>query len=651
MPAYRAQTNTGTDALVSTHTLTTPGTVVSGDVGVFWLTRWDSGASFPTVTAPSGAVLRGTIATGLIQTQCYLIKTAGEASFTFSWTGAKWSASSVQFFSGVDSALDLTAVPFSSATGTGTAISTVSVTTVNTAALAFSVNTQDYGSTTTHAPPTNFTETCDFDAYTADYFIATADGSVSAASATISVSQAWAAGLVALAPASGGSTAKSDSDTGAGADTESLSVTTSDSDTGAGADTATIGVSDSDTSTGVDSEVAVGPADAEAPAGTESQSLNVTLSDSDTAAGADTESLAVTLSDSDTSTGTDTESSVQGTNDAEVNAGTDTESVAATLSDGDTSAGADTESITANVSDSDTSTGTDTESVNQGNTPISDGDVPAGIDTESIAATTSDGDTNAGTDSQSIAAASSDGETGAGADSQTIDAQISDSDSATGIDFESVNQGASTTPTDLEGAGAGESWSIWINKAPQPERSLVLGPASLYIAAFGALEPVNGAVGDAPDSAIWTDLGGILGGVDLTVEQEWDELRVRQVLETPARRLKKRRLTIKTQLAEPTLANLAYALNDTAPVSGAFEPTAYSDASILNYNALIVDGWCPGFNPGGQHKRRRIILRKCISMDNVDLSYTRDGQSVYTVTWACHYASAVIPPFRIIDQA
>lgn len=185
------------------------------------------------------------------------------------------------------------------------------------------------------------------------------------------------------------------------------------------------------------------------------------------------------------------------------------------------------------------------------------------------------------------------------------------------------------------------------------EGDLVLGPATLYIASYGATEPANGSVGSAPDPLVWTDLGGILGGVELSIDQEWIEVELKQLPDKPMKRLKRRRLSIKTQLAEPTLANLAYALNDTAAVTGqVFEPTVRSEASVLSYNALIIDGWAPGFNDTThKHKRRRLIIRKCLSVDNVQMGYNKEGQTVYTVTWTCHYVNSTTPIFRIVDQA
>ncbi|MGW0626442.1 hypothetical protein [Streptomyces sp. NPDC002758] len=173
---------------------------------MFWLVRWDSGASFPAVTAPSGAVLRGTIATGTVQTLCYLLRVSAESSFAYSWTGTRWSALAAQFFSGVDPALNLSLAPFQSATGAGAPVSTLTVTTVSAAALAWHVNTIDTESGITHTPPTGYTETADVAPWSTAYLISPGTGSQSASGATFSPSQMWAAGLVALAPAASGAT-------------------------------------------------------------------------------------------------------------------------------------------------------------------------------------------------------------------------------------------------------------------------------------------------------------------------------------------------------------------------------------------------------------------------------------------------------------
>ncbi len=53
--------------------------------------------------------------------------------------------------------------------------------------------------------------------------------------------------------------------------------------------------------------------------------------------------------------------------------------------------------------------------------------------------------------------------------------------------------------------------------------NLILGPARLYIGAFGGAEPADSAVTPngvttPPSSAVWTDVGGTDGGVTYGVE-------------------------------------------------------------------------------------------------------------------------------------
>ncbi|MFE7727396.1 hypothetical protein ACFU5D_16575 [Streptomyces anthocyanicus] len=205
MTTYLAQANTGADALASVRTVTKPAAVGAGAVGVFWLVRWHESGSFPAVTPPAGAVLRGTITTTSMQTQCYLHRVTAETSFAYSWTSGRWCTLAAVWFSGVDPAADLATVPFQSATGSGTAIGTLTVTSNVDSALAWHVNTIDT-SGVTHTPPTGFTEVADASPAASAYRITVASGSQTADGATVSPTTAWAAGLVALPPAPTGGT-------------------------------------------------------------------------------------------------------------------------------------------------------------------------------------------------------------------------------------------------------------------------------------------------------------------------------------------------------------------------------------------------------------------------------------------------------------
>ncbi len=185
--------------------------------------------------------------------------------------------------------------------------------------------------------------------------------------------------------------------------------------------------------------------------------------------------------------------------------------------------------------------------------------------------------------------------------------------------------------------------------------NLVQGPATLYIGAFGATEPLDAAVNSTPQASAWTDLGGTVDGAELTIKQEYKELEVDQVVDIPGRRLVKRDLTVKTKLAEPTFANLVYALNDGTTATGTgfsnFTPAFTDSATQPTYRALILHGWAAAAGGGGQSKRRMVILRRILSSDDVELSYMKDKQTLLTVTWSVHYVSNVIAPFKIIDES
>ncbi len=184
--------------------------------------------------------------------------------------------------------------------------------------------------------------------------------------------------------------------------------------------------------------------------------------------------------------------------------------------------------------------------------------------------------------------------------------------------------------------------------------NLVQGPATIYVGAYGATEPADTAVASTPASGAWTDLGGTVDGAELTIKQEYKELEVDQVVDIPGRRLVKRDLTVKTKLAEPTFANLVYALNDGTTATGTgyktFTPAFTDSATQPTYRALILHGWAAAAGSGGQSKRRMVILRRVLSSDDVEMSYMKDKQTLLTVTWSVHYDSSSSAPFKIIDE-
>lgn len=179
--------------------------------------------------------------------------------------------------------------------------------------------------------------------------------------------------------------------------------------------------------------------------------------------------------------------------------------------------------------------------------------------------------------------------------------------------------------------------------------NLIQGPATLYRGAFGAVEPADSsaALNAAPAASAWTDMGGTTDGVKLSIENTYGELEVDQIVERVGSRLTKRQTTVETNMAEVTLNNLAYALNGGTQASGSgyqtYEPDAASSATQPAYSAVLFDGWAPG------SFRRRVLVRKVLSTDSIELAYTKDKQTVLAVKLSAHYVSPTVTPYKIVD--
>lgn len=182
--------------------------------------------------------------------------------------------------------------------------------------------------------------------------------------------------------------------------------------------------------------------------------------------------------------------------------------------------------------------------------------------------------------------------------------------------------------------------------------NLIQGTGVLYRGAFGATEPNDADLGQEPGGA-FADLGATRDGVELVINQEFSELEIDQVYEVPERRLTRRELVVRTNLAEPTLENLRASLNG-GDISAATEagPDTYGlktfePSSGLSrrpdYNAIIFDGIAPEGMP------RRVILRKALQIGDVTFAYRKNNQTVYTVMLAAHFVSPAVRAFRVID--
>lgn len=176
--------------------------------------------------------------------------------------------------------------------------------------------------------------------------------------------------------------------------------------------------------------------------------------------------------------------------------------------------------------------------------------------------------------------------------------------------------------------------------------NLVMGPGTLYYGAFGATEPTDAT--SAPSSTAWTDLGATQDGVTITLNQDFTELEADQFLDTPGRVLTSRSLMISTNLAEPTLKNFSLISNQggattTAAGTETFTPVNGVAAFQPTYCALLFDGIAPG------GKKRRVIVRRALSTDNVEIAYQKDGQAVFSVQFESHAVSSSVAPWIFLD--
>ncbi|MCX4750898.1 hypothetical protein OG455_41190 [Kitasatospora sp. NBC_01287] len=188
--------------------------------------------------------------------------------------------------------------------------------------------------------------------------------------------------------------------------------------------------------------------------------------------------------------------------------------------------------------------------------------------------------------------------------------------------------------------------------------NLVLGPARLYVAPFGATEPLDSAVTpngpSNPPSAPWTDVGGTDGGVTFEVDNTYQDLQVDQLTMMVGSRLTAMKMTVTAKLSEMTLANLNTALNSIGTTGGG---TGYSTLDIPvgssstqpTYAALMIDGWAPTLSTSAP-ALRRIIVRKVLSQVKATLAYDKKTQQSLDCTFTAYFVSSSISPVHIVDQ-
>jgi hypothetical protein len=381
--------------------------------------------------------------------------------------------------------------------------------------------------------------------------------------------------------------------------------------------------------------------------------------ESDTAAvtGADTfgttvetASIAATLNGTDTASGAEAYTLVVHVNDSDTASGVDSESIAATVSDSDAGDSEEDENAQEDVhQDSDAGDSEEGESLIAS---LSSDDSIHSVESYSIISTLNGSDTASGADAQAVGINGSDAGSGVDGGEDTEEVHIGE-DQITVTESYSIAVTLSSTD-DLHAVDTHRPFPAGPVDIGDYQVSLVMGPATVYVADFETTEPLDSEISSVP-AGDWMDIGSTLDGVVLTVKHEFESPDVMQKYDKAASRLKRRHVTVDMSMAEPTLINMLYALNSGELTAGSgytsYSPPFLDRATPLTYRAVIIDGWAPGFSEiTGQHRRRRIILRKCLSTEDSSLSYTKDKLTAQNVTWTVHRVDGVVPPLKVIDE-
>jgi hypothetical protein len=185
---------------------------------------------------------------------------------------------------------------------------------------------------------------------------------------------------------------------------------------------------------------------------------------------------------------------------------------------------------------------------------------------------------------------------------------------------------------------------------------VIQGAGKMYTGVFsatGANEPGLANINAAPQASAWTYTGFTSDGITFTIDQSFSEMRVDQLADRVGTKLTERQVSVQANLAEATLANLVLGMNGGTVTTAAgysyYEPIYDGTELQPTYIAVLFDGYAPA-SAAGVSKRRRIILRKSISTENVETSYKKDELTLIPVTFTSHYVSDTVAPFRIIDE-
>lgn len=177
---------------------------------------------------------------------------------------------------------------------------------------------------------------------------------------------------------------------------------------------------------------------------------------------------------------------------------------------------------------------------------------------------------------------------------------------------------------------------------------IIVGPANVYRKLYvnAAIEP---ATPNDPMAAGWYDMGGTQDGVNLTIAQSFEQIYADQVVDALMSVPNERSLNVETNLMQATLEAIKAVNNGGTITSGVgfrqFEPITDLVNQDVEYAAVCIRG------RGPNGVKRDLIVRRTLTVDDVEFSYKKGTNLVLGTSWMGHFVSASVAPFVIRDAA
>jgi len=169
---------------------------------------------------------------------------------------------------------------------------------------------------------------------------------------------------------------------------------------------------------------------------------------------------------------------------------------------------------------------------------------------------------------------------------------------------------------------------------------VLMGPVELFTAPFGTTEPANATVAPA---AAWIAAGGTQEGLRQIINQTYTPKVVDELGMPVGAKLTELSVQMATALAEARLANFRLALNQAAAATTKLE----LNGVLTNGEPGYVSVLARGFGPNGL--RRNVIIRKALSSESVESTYSKANQTFVPITWSGYFVSESIAAFLIDD--